>query len=147
MPALTDCRGSLNPCWSTRKSQVRSAERERAPTTKNLCGSNHRAHAMMQLHRNVCARELSAKDLKINPQDFKALQKDKQKTRKLRCPKHVPQASLLKPSEPTSPFSLWWIFLWSPPVVFLRAALETSAAGIRTTTGSLSASQDQRHTK
>ena len=34
VPART---GGSNPCWSTRKSQVRPAERQRAPTSKK-CG-------------------------------------------------------------------------------------------------------------
>ena len=34
LPALTDCGDGSNPCWSTREAQVRSAERQRAPTTE-----------------------------------------------------------------------------------------------------------------
>ena len=30
--------GGSNPCWSTRESQVRPAERQRAPTTKKKPG-------------------------------------------------------------------------------------------------------------
>ena len=41
--------GSSNPCWSTRESQVRPAERQRAPTKKN---SRHEALRMTQVDQS-----------------------------------------------------------------------------------------------
>ena len=53
LPALTAAGGGSNPCWSTQESQVRPAERQRAPTTKTPYQPSHRVASPPVAFRRV----------------------------------------------------------------------------------------------